>query len=308
MTSADENNEVRPEWGSRAWFEERFADEGINPASYYGHALSGYQRYRHAFITTIIERHLWHFHPSLILDVGSALGDLGSLIGNLYPNAQVVGFDFATSVVTTAAMLNPESSFLVATLPQLPFKKGMFDLVLLSEVLYYLESLDRIKAIQAICETMKPGGKLLFTSALDNGERYFCRSGALGLLSAHFRVDSVLYGHNRAYQCIERLLVRLVALSAWYQDGSKMPTRKYAHLCKRLTTLRNIPLVRVGVAALLACTSKLSQWLLSFEWLPYAMGWFSRGLFADRTVTNIFIIAAKRQESDGHHAGNYSNS
>lgn len=308
MASADENDEVRPEWGSRAWFEDQFADKGANPSSYYGHALSGYQRYRHALVASIIERHLCNFQPRLILDVGSALGDLGSFISNLYPKARVIGFDFANTVVEKAAMLNPERNFLVAALPNLPFKQGIFDFVLLSEVLYYLEGLDRIKAIQAICETMRPDGKLLFTSALDNGERYFCRSGALSLLSDYLRINSIFYGHNRAFQGIERLLVRLVTLRVWYQDGAKMPTRKYAHLCKQLTILRNVPLVRVGVAVLLKCMSKLSQWILSFEWLPHAMDLLSRRLFTDKSVTNIFIIAAKRKEFDDKYVDNYPNS
>ncbi len=289
----EKKDESFPEWGTDAWFKAQFANHTGDSASYYGHALNGYQRYRHAIIVELIKKTLVCFRPQIVLDVGCALGDLGRCVQDLYPEAQVVGIDFVPEVVQRAATLNPRNLCSIAGLPSLPFKDCVFDFVLLSEVLYYLEATDRKMALKNIWRSMKSGAMLLFSSPLDDGEKYFSHRGAIDLLESHFWVREVVHGHNRAYHWLESRLLRLIVTRDWFRQRAPMPTRK--PLWRDLLILiRNTPFFGAAARLFLEAASRPAKSLLSLAWLPGVMSNVSMAISGREKVTNIFVIAEKR--------------
>ena len=292
-TSNNVNNE---HWGTRSWFEARFADYGASPASYYGHTLNGYQRYRHTKILNVLSDSLRLFQGGMILDIGCALGDLGKQVGDLCPSASVVGIDFVPAVVQQAAILHPSHTFAVAALPHMPFKEFAFDLVLASEVLYYLSNEDRQRALAQICRLIKPGGKLLFTSVLDKGTKYFSRSGAIDFIASCLEIEQIVYDYNRAYHWLNKQFMRTLTLRNWFYGKSQLPTKKYAFLWSTLSWIAETPLLKSVAGLMLKVLEYFALFLLSFKWLPAAMSYGSRRLWGDKAITNIVIIGKKYEE------------
>jgi ubiquinone/menaquinone biosynthesis C-methylase UbiE len=100
--------------------------------------------------------------PRRALDVGTGTGRAAVLIARQFPEAEVVGVDFARAMVDEARRkLPPELadrvSFAQADAARLPYDDGSFDLVALANMIPFFDELARVVA---------PGGAALFSFSL----------------------------------------------------------------------------------------------------------------------------------------------
>lgn len=198
---------VKANWGSRAWFDARF-DTPPGEGDAWGHRWRASQRLRHYYSLEIVRR-LQSEGGLDILDVGCGLGEFSAAMAAVHPANRVVGVELSEAAVSQAREAHTELEFRVGSLPDLPVPDAAFDLVTALEVLYYLDAADRRAAVQELRRVLRPGGHLAFSSALDDGRRYFTESGAVALLEPAFVVEEVCTLHGRLYGVLERPFLKL---------------------------------------------------------------------------------------------------
>lgn len=101
-----------------------------------------------------------HVAPDALLDVGCGTGTLLSLLESLYPGARHVGIYLAFNMTRhAAAKLRIDTSLTNGDAEQLPFADGVFDLVVSSSTLQWLESLN--KSVSEMFRVAAPGGMVV---------------------------------------------------------------------------------------------------------------------------------------------------
>lgn len=99
-------------------------------------------------------------HPRL-LDVGCGTGHhLRRLRSQGF---QVTGIDGSAAMLVEARRLNPDVDFRLATVDDLPFPDGSFDVVLSIEVVRYLP--DPVPMLRECARVLRPGGVAVLTAA-----------------------------------------------------------------------------------------------------------------------------------------------
>jgi SAM-dependent methyltransferase len=105
------------------------------------------------------------------LEVGCSVGILTRSLAERCD--QVLGLDVVPSVVETARANcagHPQASFALCTAPG-EWPEGSFDLVVLSEVLYFLDRADLARMVERIESSLLPGGDIVLVHWL--GETNF---------------------------------------------------------------------------------------------------------------------------------------
>ena len=95
--------------------------------------------------------------PAKIADIGCGTGANFNMLAGFAP---VVGVDFSPQAITYCRMRGLTRT-LVASLPQLPFGNGAFDLVCAFDVIEHIE--DDAGAVRELLRICRPGGTLLLT-------------------------------------------------------------------------------------------------------------------------------------------------
>ncbi len=102
---------------------------------------------------------------SKVLDLGCGTGTLTLLIKQLHPDAQVIGIDGDSQVLTIARRKASQSginlTFDQGMAYRLPYPESSFDRVLSSLVMHHLTREDRRLALREILRVLKPGSGLL---------------------------------------------------------------------------------------------------------------------------------------------------
>jgi SAM-dependent methyltransferase len=103
--------------------------------------------------------------PRRILDLGTGTGRAASALARRWPDAEVLGVDFAPEMVAEARRhLAPELAsrvrFEVADAARLPYDDGAFDLVVLANMIPFFDELARVVA---------PGGTVV--AGFSSGDR-----------------------------------------------------------------------------------------------------------------------------------------
>lgn len=104
-----------------------------------------------------------------ILEIGCAGGHLSGLLAGVFPDAEVVGVDVYESAIEEARRRWPNLTFQVADAHRLPFKNGVFDLVMMSETIEHL--VDPEKVLHEIGRVLKKDGRALVE--MDSGSPLF---------------------------------------------------------------------------------------------------------------------------------------
>jgi len=290
------NDCQKDEWGTRCWFE-TLADQfdKKNLVSYFNHATKGYEIYRRHKVIELLRDNIDLVPGVTILDVGSAMGEMSNAVCSLYPQATVVGIDFISSLIKLASTMHRQPAFLVAALPHTPFKRQTFDLILALEVLYYLGDEDRIKAWHNLCGLLKPGGKLVFTSFLDNGKRYFSRESAINLVAGILEIERIFFDYNRVFNFFSRQLERIIRLKDSIDSNQSLDPQRISPIFRAIFMVTKIPVIGTGLRLGLAILSKAAQYCLGLEWLPRILSIISGKLSKSKNITNIAIIAHKNK-------------
>jgi malonyl-CoA O-methyltransferase len=99
--------------------------------------------------------------PTYILDVGMGTGWLTGRLKNYFPDARVVGIDFAAGMVDVAKMREKDCGIVQADARQMPFKKNIFEMI--ASNLAYQWVGDLPKAFANCHVILKEEGKLYLT-------------------------------------------------------------------------------------------------------------------------------------------------
>ncbi len=154
-------------YGQESWFKQKIVSEGYeNVGAYYGYGINGYQIFRHHFLIELLKQEIKDDIPLSVLDVGCGVGDFVSLVKRNFATKRLVGVDFVEPVVITAAQRFPEIEFGRDSLPKLETVSGKFDLIIASEVLYYLSEPEQHYAMERFDELLYDGGFVLISSTL----------------------------------------------------------------------------------------------------------------------------------------------
>jgi malonyl-CoA O-methyltransferase len=81
--------------------------------------------------------------PSAILDIGCGTGQLLSALRELYPDSGLYGLDLAHNMTVSAAQrLGSSAQFVTADAESIPFRDGLFDLLVSTSTLQWLDRFD----------------------------------------------------------------------------------------------------------------------------------------------------------------------
>lgn len=97
-----------------------------------------------------------------VLDIGCGYGwTLARLAGKV---KSLVGIDLDEEALATARANYPQIQFLLQTGSSLPFADGVFDAVILSDVIEHVGDQNKGPVIREAWRVLKPGGQFLFTA------------------------------------------------------------------------------------------------------------------------------------------------
>jgi glycosyltransferase involved in cell wall biosynthesis/ubiquinone/menaquinone biosynthesis C-methylase UbiE len=275
-------------WGTRQWFGWKAATERYDdPASYFGHGVSGYHRHRHGRLVETLRTGLSQRRPTSFLDIGSGLGDLTAMIHREHPVGLAVGIDFAEAAVALAQRRFPEIRFMVAELPVLPFTDGAFDVVSACEVLYHVVPEARPRAVDEIHRVLAVDGVVLLSSVLDPAAGIQIEE-ARRLLSARFSVERVTVDANALYHRLMRPIVLLHALARLLEIPRARRRRRRPLVEHVLAVMANRPL-----RAILKGACAVSRPLLGSRVLARGCGRLGTLLAMPGLRTNVTIVARK---------------
>lgn len=272
------------EWAPREWFQAQTSEGTDGASSYFGHAANGYQRFRHQALVEALQAHTRDLSRGVLVDLGCATGELTALIGRSLGFERVIGVDFVPEVLAAGRTRFPDIEFREGALPATDFPDSSVDLVIASEVLYYLTPEARQRAVAEIARILRPNGRLLFTAAL--GEAYFSPSEARALLAERFGEDSVVTLRMKLYHSLANPFYLARRLDGMLRSGSIPASAEMQARFRRWEPLLRVWPVRVLIRML----SALGGPVLASETLPRTL---SRIPVLSGSSTNIIIVARR---------------
>ncbi len=279
-------------WGSVDWFKDKICSQGVDdPGAYFSHSRNGYQRYRHyKLLTALYASDLLEGRSDIrIGEVGCGTGELLALFCKEIRAGFAIGVDFVAEAITLASQSNPDIEFCTGHLPKIPESMRDMDLIIASEVLYYLSDEDRKIAIERLYNALNPGGVLLFSSVL--GRQYFDTESANNLLGRCFNTSVVSYQYNRLYHALVRPVTLINSAKFRLYAGTHGVSEKQNEFIKKYQWLVMNPFVKFGVYAV----SKVFSPLLTWYWLPHACGSISQSIGGTRFRSNVVIIVQRTE-------------
>lgn len=106
--------------------------------------------------------------PKTILDIGCGGGMLISILGQMYPKSKINGVDISDESITLAKEVNADiiskgkCEITLASVSDLPFNDGTFDLVTAFETYFFWPDLEN--DIEEASRTVRSGGHMLIVS------------------------------------------------------------------------------------------------------------------------------------------------
>ena len=269
---------IQHKWASRKYFKKYLEDD--SSSGFFEHAKNGYQLFRHKLILDFIK--ISNFNKfSYFLDIGSAKGELTNLLKEQLNIKNVYGVDFLNELVEQASKKYKNIKFSSQQLPKLKFDKETFDLVLLSEVLYYIK--DQELAIKEVRRVIKKNGVLILTSNISKG--YCNKSQIIDLLKKNcFYIEKTDYIFSYLYIFITYPLNILNKIIFLFKKDKKYEGKfkNYFYFFKNL--YRSFKLTRIICAFLV----RLSSSILTSEKIPEFLN------FRILPAHNIMIMAIKK--------------
>lgn len=247
----------------KEWLEGMFLDIEKTGEDRWGHQWRASQKLRY-------ERYMGVLKPMLkqgmtILDVGCGAGNFTHQVWELAPESAIIGMDISERAIRYAQRTYPEITFMTGALPDVVLgEKKSFDLILCLEVLNYLDTEERRKAVERMSVLLKPGGRLLFSGVLDGGVAYFEENEIQELISQYLAIEKTEYNYAKLYTIMEG---------------------KFLLALRLFDLLKGVPLVRYMKAPL--------RKFLSWDFPPRMLNRLSRYLLREKGESHIIILARK---------------
>lgn len=284
MTASGKTEPTQADWAQLEWFEAQAEQDLGDAASYFGHAANGYQRFRHGQLLAALEVVGRHMIRDSMLDLGCGAGDFTAQVGERFGFAEKVGVDFVADVLANGRKRFPDIDFREGALPAVDFTDNSFDLVIASEVLYYLTDPARKEAVAEIRRVLRKGGFFLFTAAL--GSSYFTPESARELVGSELTLVDERLLRMKSYHALTGPFHMATRLKPMLR-GEALPASAEARArFERWRPWLRLPPMNLAVAAM-ACVARP---ILASERLPALLG---RRLLAGGAPTNIILIARR---------------
>jgi trans-aconitate methyltransferase len=97
------------------------------------------------------------FHPGRILDFGCGIGDTTMFLTELFPNADIIGFDTSDQAIAHAQRTHGSARTSFCNLPDLTRIQAV-DLCYSNGVFHHIIPEERVAVIARIHEVLRPGG------------------------------------------------------------------------------------------------------------------------------------------------------
>ncbi len=296
------------EWGTGEWLESKFTHPDVSTlGDGWGHRWRGSQKFRYSLCSNMLRPVLTENGPMNVLDVGCALGDFTAQAWRMNPDNKLWAVDISKNAIARASKEHPDIRFSVAALPELPFRDHLFDCIICLEVLCYLDSQDRQRAIEHMHGIMRRGGQLLLSGVLDGGARYFTRDGILELVSERFEIQRITYNYAKLYSACERRVMRIRENLNSLSKIFRMSKRRYEEWSREKQRRRKLRLVRgirtcaslvpFGrsiVGFLLGAAARTTRALLGRRCVVAACHHVTRLILGDKGATHAIILARRR--------------
>ena len=258
---------IQHKWASKKYFKKHLDDN--SSSGFFEHSKNGYQLFRHKLILEFIKSSKFNKF-SCFLDIGSAKGELTNMLKEKLNIKNVYGVDFLNELVEEASNKYKNIKFSTQQLPKLKFDEETFDLILLSEVLYYVK--DQEVALEEIRRIIKKNGVLIITSNISHG--YCKKEKLIELLNKnYFYIKKTEYIYSYLYIFITYPLVifnRLISLfkkDQKYSGNFKMYFSFFKNLYKSHKIIRIISSYIARFSSLILKSQKIPE-LLNFKILP----------------------------------------
>lgn len=147
-----------------------------------------------------------------VLDIGCGIGIFGSLLKNTVSIKNYVGCDISQKAIDYVSSRESGSSkYFHCALPDLPEQDAKYNLILLLEVLYYLNSDDQKAAMKNIIGAAEPNAYICITGSNAN-ENYFSDKFFENLHTSGLKLILETYHHSKFYYYLEDFLMLPVRL------------------------------------------------------------------------------------------------
>ena len=204
----------------------------------------------------------------------------------------MIGVDFAPQMIIQASKLYSNPLFVSGAFPAFPFKANSFDFIFATEVLYYVSDTDRKKTWDQIRKILKPGGRVFFTSLLDDGSRYFTAKSALDMAAETMKIEQVFYDYNFLFNLISRQVTKIVRVTECITGKSSMSHNR-RRIVGKLVGILEIPIIGEVLTAGLKVMEFFAKSFLCLQHAPETLSKVSKRTLGDKARTHIAFIARK---------------
>lgn len=284
-------HERSSEYGQQSWFERKFVSQGYGKlGAYYSHSINGYQVFRYQFLLRCLHQEIKSNIPMAVLDVGCGLGDFLDLLSRHFATNRLTGVDFVEPVIRAGKQIYPKIEFICDRLPRLESVQGRFDLIIASEVLYYLNASEQESAVGRLYDLLPYGGHLFVSSTL--APHTFSVSSLRSLLSPYFDIREEWIQNSRFYLKLRKLLelphkVRFVSYSKSWPTSYRIAYR-----------ILHKPIIGSILMALNRLLVLLTAPILRSEALAEAMTSVGNWIGPQYAGSNVVLLAQKNQKAD----------
>ncbi len=207
------------DWAPQKWFIKNASDSSF--ASYFDHDNLGYQVYRHKQYIKVLKRNINYTKIGCFLDIGCATGTLTNKIKNEIGCSEVYGIDFVEKLIENANNLYPDIKFLYSELPNIKVNSFNYDLIIASEVIYYLKYDSQLLLIENIYNCINDGGYFIIGSKI--GDNYFNKKTLKNLLKGKFLIKDEIILNLKLYNKIYNYLI-LLNRFYYFIKNDKLPS------------------------------------------------------------------------------------
>lgn len=278
----------KTKWGTKEWFDRKADYAKSQPEAYFAHGVNGYQKYRHEWICSEIVKVTGALESIRIVEIGCGAGHLLDQVRARYPGSRATGYDFVQSVIKDANDRFSGSRFEVASLPEVPETESSVDLMLASEVLYYLSPDNREKTMKNVYRALRPGGWFAITSA--TGPRYLGADQMVDLLECNgLSAVAKRPFHAKLYKRLAEIPEKIALLDGYQENGAIANDEVDSKAYKIIVKMLKVP----GVKWLLRIAAKMSRRFLRNSAIPSQIEKLSK-VFGRFTSNGALIVGQKR--------------
>ena len=205
------------DWAPKEWFVE--ISKYDNFGSYFDHVNIGYQVFRHNNYLEIF-KNINKNEIENFLDIGCANGILTNLISNHLNANHAIGIDFIDSLIKEASVSYPLIEFKTEDLPSISLEDNSMNLVVASEVLYYLKEESRGELVNNIHDVLTDNGYFVLGTKI--GHNYFNLKSVERLLINKFKIINHIEIKLKSYDYFKNKII-LLNKFIWFLEKDSLP-------------------------------------------------------------------------------------